>query len=236
MTQGMVERILTRLPGTPLNAIVRAKGILLGRVPLMHHGLQRSGTNYVNACLRRIGATPINAFDPRRASPRHKHFRWQPDKRSIPPFLRSQYGNRMVAEDLAALERIARLPSGCRHLVVRREEIAWLASICSWGLACGWFASHADAIAAIPLLREDRRCYDVFWDAIAGASPASVAIVDADAVRRDLSRLPDALAKLAVPVRVPPAFRGEIDSVPHSPSGRDRRVSRDDVLEAMGRG
>ena len=64
MTQGMVERILTRLPGTPLNAIVRAKGILLGRVPLMHHGLQRSGTNYVNACLRRIGATPINAFDP----------------------------------------------------------------------------------------------------------------------------------------------------------------------------
>lgn len=233
MSLGLANRILMRLPATPLNAIVLAKRALSGRVSLMHHGLQRSGTNYVNACLRRIGATPINTFDPRRASPRHKHFRWQPDKDSIPPFLRAQYGNREIAVDLQAIERIARLPKGCRHLVVRREETAWLASICNWGIGCGWFRGSEEAISAIPLLRADRRHYDAFWDGIAAANPAMVEIIDADEVRRDVARLTDALARLSIAVRIPDGFLGKIDSVPHSPASRGRDVTRDDVLAAI---
>jgi hypothetical protein len=180
-----------------------------------------------------MGATPINAFDPARSSPRHKHCRWQPEKDSIPTVIRDQYGNRFVASNIPALDRIAGLPADSRHLVVRREEIAWLASICNWGLACGWFSGRDEAIAAVPAFREDRRCYDAFWDRLVREHPERVAMVDADEVRRDFGLLTEALLRIGVAFSVPAGFDGRIESVPHSPAERDHRVTRTDVLAAI---
>jgi hypothetical protein len=233
MTLGMAERVLIRLPAAPLNFAILARRRLQGRRPLVHHGLQRSGTNFVNACLRRIGASPINAFDPPRSSPRHKHCRWQPEKDSIPSFIRDQYGSRFEASDLRSLDRIAGFPADSRHLVIRREEVAWLASICNWGLACGWFSGRDEAIAAVPAFREDRSRYDAYWDRLVREHPERAAVVDADEVRRNFSLLTEALAGIGIAFAVPAGFDGHIDAVPHSPAERDRRVTRSDVLAAI---
>ena len=101
-----------------------------GVSPLVaHHGLQRSGTNYLNKCLTKLKIYSLNSFDEFRSSPRHKHFRWYPDKASIPSFLVDQYGNSCNADDLPQLNRVCRYPRFAKHLVVYKNKKEWLVSV-----------------------------------------------------------------------------------------------------------
>ena len=51
---------------------------------IAHHGIERSGTNYLRAILIILKINLINQFDPAENHPTHKHFRWYTDKSLIP--------------------------------------------------------------------------------------------------------------------------------------------------------
>ena len=86
-----------------------------------HHGIQRSGTNDLNSCLQSLGIYPLNAFDPARNNPRHKHFRWQEDKSTILP-MDERYQNNVTVPNIDRLNRRAGYPEGCRQIVINVDD------------------------------------------------------------------------------------------------------------------
>ena len=54
--------------------------ILFPKNFIAHHGIERSGTNFLRACLLESGVKLINKFDPKEGTPGHKHFRWYKNK------------------------------------------------------------------------------------------------------------------------------------------------------------
>lgn len=228
----MLARLLRLLPAGIPNRLIRWRGRVSGRTPLAHHGLQRSGTNHLNVCLARLGARPLNAFDPARDHPSHKHFRWQADKSTIAPAYRHQYGNDARADDVETLDRRAGFPPGCRHLVIVKPLEPWLASMCNWGLGCGWFDSKDQALAALPDLAADHAAFHAFWERLAASRPERVAILDSAELQTGLECLTKALTQLGVGFDVPAGFDGRVREVPMSPSRRAQLVSVDEVRNA----
>ena len=224
--------LIRRLPAPPLNGLIRLRGRLAGRTPLVHHGLQRSGTNHLNLCLARLGARPLNSFDPARDHPSHKHFRWQQDKSTIATVYRRQYGNDEVADEVETLDRLAGFPPGCRHLVIVKALEPWLASMCNWGLGCGWFDSKDQALAALPELAADHAGFHAFWERLAASRPDRVAIIDSADLQTGLECLTKALTQLGVGFHVPAGFDGRVREVPMSPRRRAQLVSVDEVRNA----
>ncbi|AHM03748.1 hypothetical protein roselon_01360 [Roseibacterium elongatum DSM 19469] len=94
----------------------------------MHHGLQRSGTNYLLLSLLRLGTPVLNYRDPARNDPRHKHCRWQSDKSTLIAPIARQYGNDFAPETIDALDAICRVPKGTAHVVATGEVEAALAA------------------------------------------------------------------------------------------------------------
>lgn len=124
-----------------------------------HHGIQRSGTNFLRARLEQAGFFVVNAVDPGRDDPRHKHFRWQAEKATIRMDLR--YWNQVVVESLDEIDRHAGYPAGVNHVVIVKSPAIWLDSIRRWGLACRWFSEHDDFWGAADLAP----AYMVEWSA-----------------------------------------------------------------------
>lgn len=218
----------------PLNFLRRIRNRLglrrpPGRPALVHHGIQRSGTNYLNVCLKRLDAPPLNAVDPERNCPRHKHFRWQAEKGSIPHFIKSQYGNDLHATNVEELNELAGYPAAAKHLVLQKSKDPWLVSICNWGLACDWFPDVETALRELPTLARDYDHYYRFWEGLAAAQPDRVAVLRFERLRSDLGALTSSLDALNVPYRVPRDFNGKVDAVPMSPPDRKVVVTLEDV-------
>ncbi|MDF0599521.1 hypothetical protein P1J78_02145 [Psychromarinibacter sp. C21-152] len=223
---------------TPLRRITHAAKLAhayltqpRGSAPLALHGIQRSGTNYADACLRRMRVRPVNQVVPLpRDDPRHKHFRWYADKSAIPAFLRRQFDNDLVVTDVEHLNRAARYRPDCAHVVMQKDRTAWLASACNWGLRMGWFPPEPEAALAElgPLVR-DYEAYYAFWSDLAARFPDRVAVLELDALASDLGVLTEALDRLGVRYRRPPGFDGRIEEVPQSPADRARRITPEQV-------
>ena len=203
-----------------------------GQPPLAYHGLQRSGTNYLLSCLKRLEVNVLNRFDPERNDPRHKHFRWQPEKSSIPTVIRNQYGNCETANSLRELNQLARWPSITRHLVIRKDHDEWLQSVLNWGLRCAWFTTKDVALSSLSSFSDDYSAYFEFWQQQQTAEPDKVAIVSLNDITHDIATLQSALAVLDVKVKRV-GFNGQIDEVPQSPKNRSTEISADDITSRL---
>lgn len=100
---------------------------------LLLYGLQRSGTNYLEALMkRRYRVRFLNRG--RRDDPRHKHFRLYAEKDRIPE---PQYANDRVIATMADLERaIGERVDG--FVVLSKDPYSWLRSYEAWAKKCGW--------------------------------------------------------------------------------------------------
>ena len=192
----------------------------------------KAGTNYLNQCLIRLKIYPLNAFDEKRSSPRHKHCRWYSDKASIPSFLVDQYGNGHSANDLDQLNQACRYPRLTKHLVVYKEKKDWLVSILNWGWMCGWFSSESHAIASLDELSRDYDCYLAFWQNLAMGHPDSVALTLLSEILGKPSCLQSLLHSIGVEAEVE-GFSGEFDVVPQSPKNRHFRFDRSCIPECF---
>jgi hypothetical protein len=233
MSNFSAEKILHRLPSGLLNATSYYRSMFSNSGYIAHHGIQRAGTNYLNICLKKVGVFPLNSFDPQRDSPIHKHFRWQGDKSSIPPFVSAQYGNDVVVDDLFQLNKMASYPNNCKHIVIIKDEKTWLASICNWGLSCGWFSTKTEALKNLGYLKKDYENYYQFWSDIALANQSDVSIIKLENLLGDFNVLLNSLDTIGVNYRVPNGFDGAVETVPMSPKGRVKSVTTDDILENL---
>lgn len=216
----VADRILPRL-GPRANFWPRLHTRMRGGPSLAHHGIQRSGTNYLLKSLRVLGCLPLNMFDPARDQPQHKHFRWQSDKSSIT--LERRFVNTVMVDGLAALDRVAGYPAETRHLVMQKRLDDWCISIVNWGLFCGWWPDVNAALADRDRIFEEYHYYHVFWHCVADQAPDRVAILDLDRVRNSGGRaIVAALDRLRVPVAPGRRrrFDGHFTTVPMSAARR----------------
>ncbi len=198
--------------------------------PLAQHGLQRSGTNYLNACLRKLRVWPMNEvvwLD--RSDPMHKHYRWQHDKSSISPAIAYKWSNDVFVRSVNELNAVAGFPQACNHIVILKDKPDWLASVCNWGMRSDWYADLPQALADLPNHARDYDAYHSFWLALQRREPGRVAVIEHDALREGFETLPEALERIGVKYRVPRGFSGRIDNVPYSATGRRRFVTPDEV-------
>jgi hypothetical protein len=212
----------------PVNRVRLSRCAAAGRTLVAHHGVQRSGTNYLLQCLLSLRVPVLNASEPAGSVPCHKHFRWQRDKRTIPGFIRRQYHNDLSVDSVVGLDAAAGYPPDTRHLVIRKDEAAWLVSILNWGLRCGWFASKKAGLAEVPALMADYRAYYDFWQSLAEQEPERVQIVDLAELIEEPRRLFVALRALDL-VFDDRGFTGVFDEVPKSPKSRPRPVTAEDI-------
>lgn len=217
-----------RLKSEALLLQARSRGTPLA----MHHGLQRSGTNYLLLSLLRHGVPVLNYSDPARHDPRHKHCRWQHNKTTLIQPIADQYGNSLLVSNIDELNSICGLHQATRHIVVFKERIDWLQSICNWGLRCGWFANASTALAALTKLAQDYSAYHAFWSAMKDKAPGQVEILQFEKIRCSGTALSTPLTRLGLPNK--PALDSlRISEVPRSPGNRTRAVTKEDVLTHM---
>jgi hypothetical protein len=148
-----------------------------------HHGIQRSGTNYLNEWLKLSGCKVINTYDPKRNDPRHKHFRWQDDKETI--VLDKNYKNNVRAVSISELNSICGYKSGTKHIVIYRDPRYWLNGIYLWGIRSGWITESLDQNGIYMFLKgaaAEWLEYYYFWYSIQRINPESVCIISHSAL------------------------------------------------------
>ena len=193
-----------------------------------HHGLQRAGTNYLLIALKDLGFYPLNALNPRRDHPRHKHFRWQPDKSMIRPG--SAFANTVKVETPEALDRAACYPAGTCHLVIQKAPEIWLPSVLNWGLRCKWWPDKSAALADVERVLEDYHAYHRFWYEMQRQAPQRVVILNYETLREEPVRLPEHLEDLSLSIspNARASFTGVYEIIAHSPKGRQNSFNADD--------
>ena len=101
------------------------------------YGLQRSGTNVINAFINdNFEINIVNNNHQERKDPQHKHFRIYDDKSFSPLTLRHQYGNNIIIKNYKDLEKLIGANSKC--FVIIKDVFAWFISIKKWALICNW--------------------------------------------------------------------------------------------------
>ena len=197
---------------------------------LAHHGLQRSGTNYLCQCLMQLNIYPLNAFDEVRSSPRHKHCRWYAEKESIPSFLLGQYGNSFNVDNISQLNSVCGYPPATSHLVVFKDKRDWLVSVLNWGMRCGWFAERESALESIPSLVRDYGCYLSFWSKLSINHSGSVALISPEEMFDNPFAFKARLESFGFKVGHL-RFNGNLALVPQSPPGRKSYFVSSDLSE-----
>lgn len=160
-----------------------------------HHGMQRSGTNYLCSILVEAGARVVNEVDPVRSSARHKHCRWQDDKLTIS--MDPAYRNEFHVESVADLNRVAGYQANTRHVLIFKQPDLWLASIRRWALRSGWLSTDDSELRWTQAAREwlvEWDAYHTKWFSLADQAPDEVLIVNWQRLVAHRSEAPPAIA------------------------------------------
>lgn len=182
---------------------------------IAHHGIQRSGTNYLNECLWSCGIFPLNSFNEKRNSPKHKHFRWYVDKELIPDFLRNNYNNNVQVNNIYELNDIAGYPKDCSHIVIKRKKEDWLVSFLNYYLHYGWFPTQEDALHCVDQILIDFNNYYQFWESMQEKHPSKVIVITYEAILNDFRTFLKSLSTLNIKPNCR-NFDGKIMHVPMS--------------------
>ena len=101
---------------------------------LLHYGLQRSGTNFLEALLKRnFRVSFLNSARDRR-SPLQKHFRFYEQKNIVPE---PQYRNDLVVRTFAEFEELFVKPPQF-YVVISKDPYSWYLSYRNWAQICNW--------------------------------------------------------------------------------------------------
>jgi hypothetical protein len=106
---------------------------------LLHYGLQRSGTNILEALLTKkynvqILNSNINGIRPDRSSPLHKHFRLYDEKDIVPE---PQFHNDYIIASFKDFEQLLEVIPDY-YLIISKDPYSWLMSYTSWAKKCNW--------------------------------------------------------------------------------------------------
>ncbi|MEF1308609.1 hypothetical protein QTO01_00680 [Vibrio mytili] len=181
---------------------------------LVHHGIQRSGTNYLNVLLKRKGVLVINKFDPPRGNLRHKHFRWQRNKKSI--VMDFSYANDVEVDDIHQLNQLCGYKYNQKHVILYKKPENWINSIKAWERKCDW-----NELSVEKYLNEWDNYY-CFWKKMQIKNPDLVIIVEFESLIAEPNKvLNDICSHFLFEKLIPEVLPndGLIERVPVSPNG-----------------
>ena len=101
---------------------------------ILHYGLQRSGTNFLETILKKKYRVKFLNSNQDRSSPLQKHFRLYDDKEKIPE---DQYKNNLKIPDFYTFESLLRVVPDY-YLVISKDPYSWLLSYKQWAKKCNW--------------------------------------------------------------------------------------------------
>lgn len=108
---------------------------------MLHYGLQRSGTNFLEQCLKqnyRISFLNGNKDKWTRSSPLHKHFRLYNDKDIISD---NKYQNKLTVNDFEEFEQSIEVVPDF-YLIISKDPYSWLLSYKDWAKKCNYPDVH----------------------------------------------------------------------------------------------
>lgn len=101
---------------------------------LLHYGLQRSGTNFLEALLKKMYRVRFLNSNSDRSSPIQKHFRLYDEKHIIPE---PQYENSLKIKSFNDFEQLLEVVPDF-YLVISKDPYSWLLSYSDWAKKCNW--------------------------------------------------------------------------------------------------
>ena len=106
---------------------------------LLHYGLQRSGTNFLESLLAKkyhieILNSNIQGIRPDRSSPLHKHFRLYDEKDIVPE---PKFTNELKINSLDAFEQLLEVVPDY-YLIISKDPYSWFLSYSAWAKRSNW--------------------------------------------------------------------------------------------------
>jgi len=106
---------------------------------LLHYGLQRSGTNFLESLLAKKYSVQflnsnIDGVRPDRSSPLHKHFRLYDEKDIVPE---PQYRNELKIANFYDFEQLLGVIPDY-YLIISKDPYSWFLSYTDWARKCNW--------------------------------------------------------------------------------------------------
>ncbi|MFA9462258.1 hypothetical protein [Thiohalorhabdus methylotrophus] len=105
--------------------------------PVLHAGIQRSGTNWLRVILETgFGVNLINSKNPNsKINPKHKHFRVQDNKDSI--IMKPAFVNDIKLKSFDDYKKIIG-KKNAKAFIIYKDPVNWIQSIKRWALKWGW--------------------------------------------------------------------------------------------------
>lgn len=227
-----INRAWDRIPYNVKNRAIVLSQSLNRSEYVAHHGIERSGTNYISRCLEELSLTPVNKYNSPEDRPTHKHFRWQPNKDTIvPPFSSSCWShyNELRVSSIHSLNKLAGYPVRTRHIVVKKELNSWLISILNYGLNVKWFLSEEDALSTIDIVKVDYKSYYDFWQLMERDFPSFVTVMHYENILKNPSLILPAIKQLGLRPKNENSFVGRFEEVYMSPMNRKIYLTIEDI-------
>ena len=199
---------------------------------IAHHGLERSGTNYLRACLISIEVDLINQFDPKENNPKHKHFRWYEGKYLIPRF-RKQFANNLYVKNIYEINNICGYPAETNHLVIKKSYLAALTSIANYSFNEKWFSNKDEVKKNLNLIYKDYEAYYNFWQTISDKNPSQVQIIMYEDLLLSSTPLINALKKLDINPKIEIPNQFFFDELHQSNKDRKKVFSEKEILKSF---
>ena len=103
---------------------------------ILHYGLQRSGTNFLENLLKENFQVSVLNQNDKRDHPLQKHFRLYDEKHLIPE---DQYANDLRFENLEDYLISLELKSEVEAVfLISKDPYSWYLSYCNWAKKCEW--------------------------------------------------------------------------------------------------
>lgn len=101
---------------------------------LLHYGLQRSGTNFLENIIKKNYKVRFLNSNEDRSSPLQKHCRLYKNKKMIPE---PQYNNKIAVETFEQFESLFEITPNY-YLIISKDPYSWYLSYINWAKKCNW--------------------------------------------------------------------------------------------------
>lgn len=101
---------------------------------LLHYGLQRSGTNFLETFLKKNYRVCFLNSNKDRSSPLQKHCRLYKNKEIIPE---PQYDNEIIVETFEQFQSLFKI-APAYYLIISKDPYSWYLSYINWAEKCNW--------------------------------------------------------------------------------------------------
>ena len=199
---------------------------------IAHHGIERSGTNYLRAILIILKINLINQFDPAENHPTHKHFRWYTDK-SLIPNLKKSLINDLTANNISDVNKLCKYFPSTNHIIIRKKTISGVTSIANYFYNFKLLQDKKELKNNIHVIYNDYIAYYDFWQKIYEQNPSRVQIIFYEDLIKSSEVLINALNVIGINSNINISKKFNLDEIKESDPYRKKNFSENQILEIL---